>query len=707
MSVRPAADPTVPAAPGADAPAERRSADAGQTEAGLPLWFACLVAVACAGVLSFGGFGLLLAVLGDYSGGTALALGALGTIAGLVVCWQLRPSSRQARRPAAVVPAVGACVVAAAVSIWNSLDIGHHVVVDRDPGVYLVAGRWLAQHSSLVVPGGVPWRGLGVNVNWASAGMYPSPNGTLQFQFAHLLPVLLAEGYRIGSNGLMFRIPAVLGGLALLAVYAVGVKLVRRPWLALAATTGLGVCLPELYVSRETFSEPATQVLLWGGIWLMIEAFQRRRMSVALLAGLAIGGTLMTRIDGVAYLIPLPLLGAVGWVTRTSAADRRSFLRVCAAFVVGVVPAAVLGTIDVQRRSAGYYEALHSQVVMLYVALTLAAVVGALIVAVWPRASALRSWWDERRKQVGVGAAWVVGGALLLLWSLRPAGPKSSLPGAGVRAVVAGLQRGEGITTPIQGYAEQSMTWIGWYVGPVVLALAVVGLCLLTSQAVGRGFPAALVVLAMAAPLTAIYIWRPDITPEQIWAMRRYAPASLPLLFLVAAAAVDIAAAGARIYLRNRGMSRAVLAAGVFGIVAFPLGTSLQVGNFSDQANYFPLVERVCTTVGPRGVVLFPLGDLDGFVLGQTIRSWCNVPTASLISNSTVAADTIAAAFAKQNRTVWLIGTSQQSLLRVDPDLTPTLLGRASSLRQLERTVERPPENYNTSTLTIEAARVP
>jgi hypothetical protein len=72
-----------------------------------------------------------------------------------------------------------------------------------------------------------------------------------------------------------------------------------RPWLVLFAVADLAVCLPQLAFSRDTFSETATQFLLWAGLWLLLVAWDRRHFGVALLSGLVLGGTVMTRVDAV------------------------------------------------------------------------------------------------------------------------------------------------------------------------------------------------------------------------------------------------------------------------------------------------------------------------------------------------------------------------------------------------------------------------
>jgi hypothetical protein len=672
-----------------------------------PLWFDYLVVIGCSAVLSFGGFGLLLAVLGHFSTVPVFLLGAAGT----VVCTVLgRPEpNRTTRAPARVtLPALGMCFVALSVTIWNSLYASHHVEVSSDPGVYASAGRWLASHSSLIVPHTTaPWSSKGIATNTVPAGMYLRPNGNLQFQFAHLLPALLGEAHRLGGDALMFRVPPVLNAIALCAIYATGCRLIRRPWLVLAAVTALALSLPQLYFSRDTYSEPATQVLLWGGIWLLLRAYESRRVAVGLLAGLAIGGTLMTRIDAVAYLIPLPLLAAAGWLAARSAEDRRSLIRVYAAVIVGVVPTAVLGTIDVQRRAGTYYHDLRHSVRDLYLLVGLSLVVAVVIVLLWASYPRARDWVQTQRNRISVVVAWTIAIVFVAGWFLRPAGPTKLINQANPAAWISYLQKNQGLPVHPETYAEQTLQWISWYLGPITLALAIAGLCILAVLSIRRGSPAAVTVLLMAGPVTVLYLWNPSINPYQIWAMRRYVPASLPLLILAAAVAIDYAASVSTRLFRGSAWPRRILAAGAVGMIAFPLGVTLPVGKFRVQANYLPLIERTCKTVGPDAAVLFPKGDFDGVVLMQTVRDWCGVPVAQLTATaSTQQLESAAAAFRSQGKTLWLIG-SGSLVQQLEPASTPTVIGSAISPRELGNVLDGPADHYAPMGLAISGVEVP
>ena len=700
----------------------------------MPAWFAYLVLIGCSGVLCFGGFGLLMGVIGHYSAAAALVLGAGGTAVCVFVGrprWSGVPAGQvdvgaagqvdlgPAGRPdlvsvgraaqvsggrAAQLPAAAMTVTAAVIGIWNAVFAGQHVAVDRDPGVYLIAGRWLAQHGSLVVPAGQVWAPVAKSTFLYSAGTYQMAGGQVQFQFAHLLPALLAEGFNLGGDSLMLRVPALLGAIALCAVYAAGTHLVRRGWVLFAAVAALGLSLPELSVTRDTYSEAATQILLWGGIWLLLRAYRERSVGVAVISGLMLGGTLMTRIDAVIYLVPLPLLAAVGWLA-ASERDRRRVAAVIAGVAVGVLPTAILGTIDIQKRSTVYYDDLHSDALALYAGLALGLIAAVALVVLWPRAGAARTWLVRRRATLAGVAAGVVGGGAVLAWALRPAGPKQMLSGP-TAATIEALERLENLPVVPETFAEHSMQWIDWYVGPVSLALAIAGLCYLTSVIIRRGDPAGLVVLALTGPLTAYYLWNPSVTPEQIWAMRRFVPVSLPLLLLAAAVALEVGAnvIGARL---SRPAGRGVLAVGMAGMVAFPLGVTLPVGSFRPEANYLSLVKETCKDLGPNAAVLFPDQDFDGFALMQSMRDWCGIPAAGLFLPATQAkVRTMAADLASEGRALWVLGYSASSITSAVPGLEPGLIASAQSPHELTQTIARPADTYTQTPIFVYAARV-
>src|SRR5262249_43701303 len=75
---------------------------------------------------------------------------------------------------------------------------------------------------------------------------------------------------RSGTGGGSFIAPG-LGGLAVLSFGGLVGRLAGRQW-APAGALALALTLPQLYTSRDAFSETAVQVLLFGGLSLLVDA---------------------------------------------------------------------------------------------------------------------------------------------------------------------------------------------------------------------------------------------------------------------------------------------------------------------------------------------------------------------------------------------------------------------------------------------------
>ncbi len=157
---------------------------------------------------------------------------------------------------------------------------------------------------------------------------------------------------------------------------------------------------------------------------------------------------------------------------------------------MGVLPPAILGTIDVQRRAGLYYDALHHQIRQLYTLLALGVVLVLAVMVFRRTCSRPVTWFVRRRQQISLVAAGVVGVGLVLAWAVRPLTRGSKLTGA-VGVAVGAVQQAEHLPVRPETYAGHTVQWLSWYLGPITMVLAIAGLCLMTVLALRRGVPAA------------------------------------------------------------------------------------------------------------------------------------------------------------------------------------------------------------------------
>ena len=218
-------------------------------------------------VSAFAGFGLpamLLLLAGRFSPGWVLPLGLIGAAVAVAVCGVGRaPVDRRA--------VVYTLIAIGIVLVWvvvNSFYSAENLFAHRDPATYNLAGRWLMDHSNLHIPiqsdvFGSPGGGQG-----SGAGFSARSSTELYAQGNHLLPAMLAVFGWLFGVGAIFKANVVFGGLALLVFFALA-RRVMDDRFALVAMVVLGVSMPMIFVSRDTYSEPLALLFLVGGLGLL------------------------------------------------------------------------------------------------------------------------------------------------------------------------------------------------------------------------------------------------------------------------------------------------------------------------------------------------------------------------------------------------------------------------------------------------------
>jgi hypothetical protein len=540
---------------------------------------------------------------------------------------------RELPAPPAPVWAV-ALVVASALggSVWVGVSHAEHVVLRRDAGTYALSGQNLATKHRLDVDVSVAALGgpdvlAQKSVTVGSPGFFEVGYGTgthVVPQFLPATPAWLSVGYWLGGWTGLLLMPAFALGAALLAFGALTARLVGPRWSAVA-TVALTLCQPVLHAARSTYSEPFALVVLLAGLVVLAEAtvagsagrWQRARR-LGLLAGLVLGGVGFVRVDAlreVALLVPVAALLAI----------RRHGAGGPLALGLGISTAVAAGAAASVSRP--YLGEIAGSL------LPLAA--GALAVSV----VCLLWWWlarrgaslpdGVRRRLPGAFAGLVLLAAVALasrpLWLVVRQDPDD--PGS---RVVAGLQLRQGLT--VDGgrtYAEQTVTWLGWWVGAPVLLLALAGAVLLAHRA-GRVLceepvPAWLGPWLVAVGATVLTLYRPGITPDHPWADRRLVPVVLPAIVLLATGVVAHVVRRAR---RRWPVGLLVLAA-VVGPAALLVPPALASASFvapRTERGEVAAVARACAAFQP-GEVAVLLDSRAANEWTQVLRGTCSVPS--------------------------------------------------------------------------------
>lgn len=290
-------------------------------------------AVAAAWVLA----AMPLLLLHVYRPAPALVLGL--AVAALFA----RPALRAANARAAQMGAVPWWVVIGVLAVVIGFGVlafqtsAQDVLVRRDPGSYALNAGWLADHGTIQAPAhAASFGGADPDLSLVSQGFYLQ-GGHIIPQFMTGVPVLMAVGgWLAGLSGVLHS-NAFIGPLALLAFAGVVARLIGPRWAPLAVLA-LALTQPQLLVMRATYSEPSAQLILLGGLAIVLDALLVARLRPIakpdltlrgpdgradpggwplarpmLFAGaLVLGLVSVVRIDAIADL--LPLVPFIGWL---------------------------------------------------------------------------------------------------------------------------------------------------------------------------------------------------------------------------------------------------------------------------------------------------------------------------------------------------------------------------------------------------------
>lgn len=531
--------------------------------------------------------------------------------------WRLVPAA-----PGRAAPAAGGAVVAVALAaawvVANAPYASRYLVVLRDPGFLTLRGLWLSEHADPNLPLSETTRYIGaLNPDiTAVPAAYAEAEGLLHVQGATLLPALIGSvGWVAGAPGVLAG-NLLIGAVALLAVYSLARRLVG-PWWALLPVVVLGTSVPMTVFSRGAYTEPVAMAFVFGGLSLAWAALAGRRLLPHLLAGALVGAAALARIDGAAVVVGLVL--GVGLATAAALAPRRR-ARLRAALglqAAGALAMVGLGWLDLRVNSPEYLENLGGEFTRLTAAL-LAALL--LVLALSPRLpwQRLRAGLLAHRR----AASWTAAALVLVVGAALASRPwwyegHGFHPESAYAQAVEWLQAAEGL--PLDGtrtYDELSLTWVSWYHGWPFVVLAVLGLAVSAWRAVRDRDPRWWTVLTVVAAPSVLYLWQVSITPDQVWAMRRLLPVTLPGFAVTATVAV------AALWSARRWWARAGAVLAAVAVAVVPVTTWHGLFRVVEQDGRLAEAQTVCAALGTDRVLYVRAG---GPPYLATLRSVCDV----------------------------------------------------------------------------------
>jgi hypothetical protein len=405
-------------------------------------------------------------------------------------------------------------------------------------------------------------------------------------------------------------------------------------------------------------------------------------VALAFFGGLAVGLTLLIRIDGISDLLPaIPFLGILLLARRPQAVP----------FGLGLVIGVGYGLADGFVLSRPYLDSLSSSLRPLAM-ITLGVValtgigMGLLNVRLlrrWIRA-ALRA--RPLRWLPDVVAVLVV--LVVIGFAVRPyfQTVRGETDPATI-SYVAELQRLAHLAVDgHRQYSEDSLYWVIWYLGVPTVILGTLGLALLARRSLralitwrdsGAARVWALPLMITGWVIVSV-LWRPGIIPDQPWASRRLVPMVLPGLILAATwMAAWIKERGRRLG-ASRGAAAIVAVCCVIALLVpaavttFGVGTTKSGhGSTRPTANGLAFkrtargedraVRQLCSAIGPNASVVI-VDSLTADRFSQVIRGMCATPTTRIDSATTGEVSTVVNGIERAGRRPVILGGTQAQL---------------------------------------------
>jgi hypothetical protein len=572
----------------------------------------------------------------------------------VVIALSIRASRCVVARPMPPWSLVLCLLVALGAGLWAGATHDEHVVLRRDAGSYALYGQQLAAAHQLPIRVDVPALGGpsvvdDPDVAVASPGFYRQGQGaktTVVPQFLIGVPAWLSVGMWLGGWTGLLLVPAVFIALAIASVGALTATIGPRwaPIVALATAC----CQPVLHAARSTYSEPAALLALTAALTLLASSTEiggrhpERSPRMALLAGLLLGGAGLVRPDAlreVVLLVPVAVLLAV----RRHAAARPVVIGAAVGTAVSAVAAVTL--------ARPYLRLLAASLLPLAALGIVVSVAGAGLI-----------WW-LRRREAGRRAAgaepisgpsadaadaagadprvvravpWVLAGLVLLTgvalatrpwWMVGQTGPHDASA-----AYVASLQRELGLPgNGHQTYAEHTVSWLTWWVGPAAALLALAG-ATLGAHRLGRQIARGSALSGWVGPLAiglgsiVLTLWRPGITPDHPWADRRLVVSVLPGVLRLAAGAIAVLVRMARRHAPLPVLGLAVVV-GAVALAGPALAATAPVAGLRTEMGEVAAVQQVCRTFH-HGDVALVVGERAANEWPEVLRGVCHLPTA-------------------------------------------------------------------------------
>lgn len=395
--------------------------------------------------------------------------------------------------------------------IFYALYPTYYMLGGRDPGLYLLYSAHISNTGGLnlnlpilkdihVLHGDSVRMGFPGIYSLYRRGFSEDPTELIP-QFMHLFPAIGAIFYELAGIEGVVRTNAFISVFSLFSFFMVTRRL-TGPTYALFATLALALNAAYIWNARITLTETLAVGLLFSGLYLLIKAYDLRSALWAAASGAVLGLAVLNRVDGV--FNALIILGVAGMTLLRPIDLKIIFLPLIGAYFIF----STWAYLDGYLHTYPYFYDL------------------------WTKGP-LKKLFFFNYGTLALSAL------AIIIFRHRP------LKDINLDALIVALMKLAIILLGVwfffamfiwqffdDSFNARSLYELSWYVTPIIFALTLYGLwqtIILKNQQ-----PILLSLMIIAICVFFVFTWRPSITPDHIWASRRWVAQVIPLLIVFA-----------------------------------------------------------------------------------------------------------------------------------------------------------------------------
>jgi len=552
-------------------------------------------------------------------------------------------------------------------AIFNASYNSQNIFVFRDPGLYNVTAAWLIENDSLKIN-----RPLEIDLNkneestLIDLGLIEgNSEEVISDHGLHLYPIILSIFGKLGGQHFIFLGNLLIGAMAIFSVYGFLRHLVRPKW-ALVASVALASTLPMIYFSRDTYTEPMAIFFVFSGLSAVWMSNMINTNFIWSVAGFIVAASFLIRADGVVPFL-VSVFCILSFLLFSNKGEYKYNRTKACLFISSGFIALGVGILDLTSLSPNYYdfhrEIILSQFYVLAIVITAFTILIPTIRRFYKKGNIVKLDNDTRKRLTRYATY-----SLTIIFALIATAPLWRVSREYDRRVdvnqyLIAIQQEEKIDVDeTRDYSEQSIVWLSWYLGVPLLLMSAFGVIYVTRKVIYQNHkPIIVTFFILVIGNSLLFFYHVGITPDQIWAMRRFLPIIIPGIIIFAAIwvnALDIKS-------RSRKLRLAITVLAILFLIGVPLKGSTKFLTEQLYAPQLEFVQSFCNTINYDTAVIW-VGSLAEYY-APTSRAYCNVYSVAIV-NPTNSEIEILSSVLKDNGYMPLLATERNDIENLPSD---------------------------------------